>query len=118
MVPLTPWFFFRDPPLPNFFDAEAEADERARREEAAARAEEERRAQIHAVAMGATPQTPGASIGFTPTAATPDLLAPPGPSTDVSARVSASPLVGAELVPSTVFSNRTQVGLFTRSADW
>lgn len=25
LLPLTPWFFFREPPLPNFFDADAEA---------------------------------------------------------------------------------------------
>ncbi len=26
LVPLTPWFFFREIPLPNFFDADAEAN--------------------------------------------------------------------------------------------
>lgn len=27
LFPLIPWLFFREAPLPNFFDAEAEADE-------------------------------------------------------------------------------------------
>ena len=27
LFPLTPWFFFRELPLPNFFDADAEASE-------------------------------------------------------------------------------------------
>lgn len=26
LFPITPWFFFREAPLPNFFDADAEAD--------------------------------------------------------------------------------------------
>ena len=25
LFPIIPWFFFREPPLPNFFDADAEA---------------------------------------------------------------------------------------------
>jgi len=134
LVPLVPWFFFRDAPLPNFFDAEAEAEERVRREEAAQRAEEERQAAIHAAAMGIPLDAAGqasrngtsvpaggrsrsgttegptsTTIGLTPTSPG-DLLAPPANSrTEASSRVSASPLVGGELVPSVVFSNRTQV---------
>jgi hypothetical protein len=124
LVPLTPWFFFRDLPLPNFFDAEAEADERARREEAAQRAEEDRQAAIHAAAMGlpldaaaqasragTTTSTPeAANIGLT-TSNSPVEAAPSGSGLEPSARVSASPLVGGELVPSVVFSNRTQIGV-------
>lgn len=100
--PLLPWFFFKDQPLPNFFDAEAEADQRARREEAALRAEEERRAAIHATAMGLVPPP-----------AVPDV--PPveddGETVSVSARVSNSPLVGGEVVSSVAFGKRTQVSL-------
>lgn len=97
---LLPWFFFKDQPLPNFFDAEAEADQRARREEAARRAEEERRAAIHATAMGLAPPPP---------------IPAASPAEDneetvsVSARVSNSPLVGGEVVSSVAFGKRTQV---------
>lgn len=109
---LTPWFFFREEPLPNFFDAEAEADQLARRAEAAARAEDELRAAAHAAAMrpghahttsGDTLEVPGASSPTSPS---------PAPSREsVSTRVSSSPLVGGELVGSVVFSKRMRVGL-------
>lgn len=108
LFPLLPWFFFKDQPLPNFFDAEAEADQRARREEAAVRAEEERRAAIHATAMGLAPPP-----------VVPD--APPIEGSEetasVSARVSNSPLVGGEVVSSVAFGKRTQVSFNACSHD-
>lgn len=100
--PLLPWFFFKDQPLPNFFDAEAEADQRARREEAALRAEEERRAAFHATAMGLVP--PPAVPAVPP-------VEDDGETVSVSARVSNSPLVGGEVVSSVAFGKRTQVSL-------
>ncbi|KAL1413144.1 hypothetical protein Q8F55_000893 [Vanrija albida] len=120
LIPLTPWFFFRDPPLPNFFDAEAEATDLRRREEEAQRAEDERRARVHAVAMGlAVPRdegdnTPGDASPRSPSLL--DAIAPaPAPSTaatdTVSARVSSSPLVGGEVVSSVVFGKRMQIGV-------
>ncbi|TXT16003.1 hypothetical protein VHUM_00506 [Vanrija humicola] len=123
LLPLTPWFFFRDPPLPNFFDAEAEATDLRRREEEAQRAEDERRARVHAIAMGlAVPrdESARASADTTGNASprTPSLLEaiapaqPPStaPTDTVSARVSSSPLVGGEVVSSVVFGKRMQVG--------
>jgi hypothetical protein len=60
--------------------------------------------------------TDGRNDGATPASPAPDLLAPPAAgsapgsrTTETSSRVSASPLVGAERVPSAVFSSRTQV---------
>ncbi|WOO76827.1 DSC E3 ubiquitin ligase complex subunit 3 [Vanrija pseudolonga] len=124
LVPLTPWFFFRDPPLPNFFDAEAEATDLRRREEEAQRAEDERRARVHAVAMGlAVPRDDSARPSTDTTGnaspSTPSLLEAIAPTqqpststTDtVSARVSSSPLVGAEVVSSVVFGKRMQIGV-------
>jgi hypothetical protein len=103
LYPLTPWFFFREEPLPNFFDAEAEADQLARRAEAAARAEDERRAAAHAAAMRGHAAT-GSDNLEVPGAAS------PAPSREsVSMRVSSSPLVGGELVGSVVFSKRMRV---------
>lgn len=84
---MLPWFFFEDPPLPNFFDAEAEADEAARRESLAAEARER---AAHAAVVGG------------PVEATVE--------DSVSARVSQSPLVGAESVTGVVFSKRMKVG--------
>lgn len=83
---LLPWFFFQDAPLPNFFDAEAEAAELERREEVAA---ESRERAAHAAEMG---------------------VVQPESEDSVSARVALSPLVGGEAVSGVVFSKRMRVG--------
>ncbi|GMK55149.1 hypothetical protein CspeluHIS016_0202050 [Cutaneotrichosporon spelunceum] len=98
---LMAWFFFRDEPLPNFFDAEAEADKIAARAEAEARAEDERRAAAHAAAMGHSD---------IPLPSPPHVPSPVGES--VSTRVSSSPLVGGEPVASVVFSKRMRIGIY------
>lgn len=153
LIPLAPWFFFRDGPLPNFFDAEAEAEEVAQRADEAARVEEERVAAAHAAAMmvnapagdgaaggGGSGSEGGAGDGAsavaaaaasddplapqpprtsTPSSAVLETLAPPPPTNGagtVSSRVSSSPLVGSEALPSVVFGTRMQVGVVLGTA--
>ncbi|BEI89271.1 uncharacterized protein CcaverHIS019_0206330 [Cutaneotrichosporon cavernicola] len=104
LYPLTPWFFFREEPLPNFFDAEAEADQLARRAESAARAEDERRAAAHAAAMRGHAGSDSLEVPH---------ASSPAPSRESgSMRVSSSPLVGGELVGSVVFSKRMRIGIY------
>ncbi|CAK9784614.1 hypothetical protein CC85DRAFT_270087 [Cutaneotrichosporon oleaginosum] len=106
LFPLTPWFFFREEPLPNFFDAEAEADQLARRAEAAARLEDERRAAAHTAAIR------GHGATGSETLEVPGVVSPVPSRESVSMRVSSSPLVGGELVGSVVFSKRMRIGIY------
>ncbi|KAL7420772.1 hypothetical protein Q5752_004724 [Cryptotrichosporon argae] len=108
LLPLTPWFFFREPPLPNFFDAEADAD---------ARAVQGARARV--LAAGAAGVSPAQSQGDTTApdagAHEQDPAQPPAQSRSffpgpVASAAGLAALTGDQ-VASVVFGKRMQMGI-------
>lgn len=101
LFPILPFFFFREMPLPNFFDAEAEAIRQATPPDATGASSGGRRGR----------QADRVGGGASSSASVPDARALPAqtPEMELLLDLTSSDRIGSEVVPSNVFNSKSQV---------
>lgn len=107
LFPILPLFFFRETPMPNFFDAEAEAIRQAMPAKASVSSSGAQRGRQAGQAGGEASSSAGAPETRAQPAQTPEM--------EMLLDLTSSDRIGSEIVPSSIFNSKSQVRLWSQS---